>query len=165
MENAANALTMAAGILIAVLILSLAVYLFVNLGNTSASINEQNANQQIAQINSKYLKYESYKEGSLYKNLSTIYDAITVIGYARENNKYYSDSLNNDEVIVNLNGKQLSNIKVFNDSSYEKEKLNAIKNDKDEMDNHNLINLPQYKCIIDEYYQSGKIKKINFIKL
>lgn len=42
MENASKALIMAAGILIGVAILSLAVYLFVSFGSASAKIHEQN---------------------------------------------------------------------------------------------------------------------------
>ena len=39
MENASKALIMAGGVLIGVLIISLAVYLFVSFGQTSAEIN------------------------------------------------------------------------------------------------------------------------------
>ena len=38
MENAARALTMAAGVLIGIMIISIAVYLFTSLGNTSSEI-------------------------------------------------------------------------------------------------------------------------------
>ena len=82
MENASNALIMAAGILIGVLILSLGVYLFVDFGSTSAEIHSQTEQQQLAQINSKFTTY-------LGKTNLTIYDIITVLGYAQENNNYY----------------------------------------------------------------------------
>lgn len=38
MENAAKALTMAAGVLIGVIIITIAVYLFTTLGNTSSEV-------------------------------------------------------------------------------------------------------------------------------
>ena len=41
MENASNALIIAGGVLIGVLILSLAVYLFADFGSTSAEINKK----------------------------------------------------------------------------------------------------------------------------
>ena len=41
MENASKALIMAAGVLIGILILSLAVYLFVSFGNTSRELHKQ----------------------------------------------------------------------------------------------------------------------------
>ena len=84
MENASNALLIAGGVLIGMLILSLAVYLFVDFGSTSADINQRTAEQQLTQFNSKFTVYES-KE-----NKWTIYDIITVAGYAHENNKYYT---------------------------------------------------------------------------
>ena len=82
MENASKALLMAAGVLIGILILSLAVYLFVSFGSTSAELHNQNEAQQIAQFNSQFTSYEG-KEGL------TIYDVITVANLATESNKYY----------------------------------------------------------------------------
>ena len=58
MENASKALIMAGGVLIGVLIISLAVYLFVSFGQTSAEINSQNAQKQISQFNSQFTSYE-----------------------------------------------------------------------------------------------------------
>ena len=46
MENASKALIMAAEILIGLLIISLAVYLFTSFGTSAAQINQRNANQQ-----------------------------------------------------------------------------------------------------------------------
>lgn len=82
MENASKALLMAAGVLIGILILSLAVYLFVSFGSTSAELHKQNEAQQIAQFNSQFTSYEG-KEGL------TIYDVITVANLATESNIYY----------------------------------------------------------------------------
>ena len=58
MENASNALIMAAGVLIGILILSLAVYLFIDFGSTASEINSQITEQQISQANSKFTIYE-----------------------------------------------------------------------------------------------------------
>ena len=85
MENASKALIMAGGVLIGILLISLAVYLFVDFGTTSAKINEKNAQQQIVEFNSKFTSYEE-------KSDLTIYDVITVLGYAQENNTYYENS-------------------------------------------------------------------------
>lgn len=81
MENASKALLMAAGVLIGILIISLAVYLFVSFGSTSAEIHKQNDEQQIEQFNSQFTSYEGKK--------CTIYDVVTVANLATENNKYY----------------------------------------------------------------------------
>ena len=61
MENASKALIMAAGVLIGVLIISLAVYLFVSFGKTSEGIHTQNAKKQIDQFNAKFTSYENNK--------------------------------------------------------------------------------------------------------
>ena len=99
MENASKALIMAGGILVGVLVLSLMVYLFADFGSTSAQINAQNKQNQLSQFNSKFTAYED-KEGL------TIYDVITVAGYAKENNKYYEENENN-QIIVYLENKQI----------------------------------------------------------
>lgn len=102
MENASKALVMAGGVLVGILILSLAVYLFVDFGTTSAQINEQNAQQQIVEFNSKFTSYQGYKDNSG-KWQITIYDIITLAGYANENNKYYEgiDDENIDVILEN----------------------------------------------------------------
>ncbi len=81
MENASKALLMAAGVLIGMLVISLAVYLFISFGSTSAEIHKQNEEQQIAQFNSQFVSYEEKR--------CTIYDVVTVANLATENNIYY----------------------------------------------------------------------------
>lgn len=93
MENASKALIMAAGILIGLLIISLAAYLFTNFGQTAAEINKQNAQTQIIEFNSRFTAYEN-------KSL-TIYDVITIVGYAKENNEYY-ENLEKYKITVKL---------------------------------------------------------------
>lgn len=143
MENASKALIMAGGVLIGVLVISLAVYLFVSFGQTSAEINDENSQKQLTQFNSKFTSYEGKK------NL-TIYDAITVAGYANENNEYY-DNDSNYIIIVNLDGRridnQLSNI----------ERIIKTQNKKSE-------DLTVYKCEVIDYHENGRVKTINFKK-
>ena len=54
MENASKALLMAAGVLIGILILSLAVFLFANFGSASAEINRQNEIKRINEFNAQF---------------------------------------------------------------------------------------------------------------
>lgn len=88
MENASKALIMAGGVLIGILIISLAVYLFTDFGSISAQINAQNAQKQIVEFNSKFTSYEGYKDKDGNWKI-TIYDIITLAGYAKEYNEYY----------------------------------------------------------------------------
>ena len=106
MENASKALLMAAGVLIGVLILSLAVYLFVSFGITSAELHKLNEENDIHEFNIQFTQYEG-------KSDVTIYDVVTVAGLARNNNEYYgyndnedSQNENNYYITVNLLGKQ-----------------------------------------------------------
>lgn len=80
MENASKALLMAASVLIGVLILSLAVFLFVNFGGTSAKIHETVQKNQLAKFNTQFTNYET-------KESVTIYDIISVANLATENNR------------------------------------------------------------------------------
>ena len=82
MENASKALLMAAGVLIGVLILSLAVYLFATFGATSSELHRQNDANRVNEFNAQFTSYER-KQGI------TIYDVITVANLATENNTYY----------------------------------------------------------------------------
>ena len=54
MENATKALIIAAEVLIGVMILSLAVYLFVTFGQTAKEVDERNAETQLLQFNEQY---------------------------------------------------------------------------------------------------------------
>ena len=82
---------MAAGVLIGVLILSLAAYLFVYFGSTSQQIHEQNEENQINEFNSKFTSYVG-------KDNITIYDVITVANLATENNKKYEFELSDEDM-------------------------------------------------------------------
>lgn len=86
MENASKALLMAGGVLIGVLVISLAVFLFADFGATSAEINAQNAQKQITAFNSKFTVYQGYE------NEITIYDIVSLATYVNENNAYYENS-------------------------------------------------------------------------
>lgn len=79
MENATQALIIAAGVLVGILILSLAVYLFSTMGGYAANTQKQMEKDSIAQFNNKFLKYDGLTE-------LTMQDIITVKNYALENN-------------------------------------------------------------------------------
>jgi hypothetical protein len=162
MENASNALLIAGGVLIGVLILSLAVYLFADFGSTSADINQRTTEQQLTQFNSKFTVYES----SDYK--WTIYDIVTVAGYAHENNKYYTDNMteaeansadfnNNYKITVKLKGSQIFTIKTENIQDYMADEYNSMIHD--EVTKNTV--LPKYNCDIS-YHDNGRVSTITF---
>ena len=161
MENASNALLIAGGVLIGVLILSLAVYLFADFGSTSADINQRTTEQQLAQFNSKFTVYES----SDFK--WTIYDIVTVAGYAHENNKYYTDNMteaeansadfnNNYKITVKLKGSQIFSY-TENIQDYMADNYNSMIHD--EVTKNTV--LPKYNCVIS-YHDNGRESTIKF---
>ena len=82
MENASKALLMAAGVLIGILILSLAVYLFTNFGAASAEAHRQNAANQVNQFNVQFTAYEGRSD-------ITIHDILTVVNLAKNSNESF----------------------------------------------------------------------------
>jgi len=92
MENATQALIMAAGVLIGVIILSLGVYLFYIFGGFSADTQEKVDETQIAQFNQKFTQYAGRDD-------LTIQDVITAKNYALEHNKGIDSNYNSGEEI------------------------------------------------------------------
>lgn len=82
MENASKALIMAASILIGILIMSLAIYLFTSFAATSIEVHEENEKKQIDQFNSQFTSLDG-KEGL------TIYNVVSLANLATETNRYY----------------------------------------------------------------------------
>ena len=142
MENASNALIMAAGVLIGVLILSLAIFLITDFGQTSSEINRRITDQQLVEFNANFTSYEG-KEGL------TIYDIVSVAGFARENNNYY-DNQDYYKVTVKIGNKEIKNSDNLN---------NLIKEEQ------NTTPLPQYKCSVKEYHDNGRVKTVIFTKI
>ena len=134
MENASKALIMAAGVLIGVLILSLAVVLFTNFGATSQGVYTQMEERQLTQYNAQFTVYSGRTD-------ITIYDIISVANLAKENNETYKDYTNYEsEYKVQVKLDTSSNIQDKN----ENEKQNLIKNNSSVNSNGELNTT--YKC-------------------
>lgn len=82
MENAVKALYIAAGVLIAVLVLSLAVVVYSSLQSYVENSNEQIKDNDLNSFNSKYLNYAGRDD-------ITIQDIVTIASFAYENNMSY----------------------------------------------------------------------------
>lgn len=153
MENASKALIMAAGVLIGIMILSLAVYLFTSFGSSTAQMGEKIKQDQLNKFNSQFTSYDG-KEGL------TIYDIITVANLATENNKYYNYSNRND---TNQNDSYVSvilgnlHIEGKNEEYYNKlitEDTSKINNVSDSLAN--------YTCKVDINQITSRVYKITF---
>lgn len=99
MENASKALIMAAEILIGVMIISIAVYLFSIFGNYSKEMTEQMEDARIAQFNSKFLKYtgeRTNEKNEIEPVKATIHDIVSLANLAKMNNDENRLTINDD---------------------------------------------------------------------
>lgn len=160
MENASKALIMAGGVLIGVLILTLAVYLIVTFGADTKETYDKVQQQQLEQFNLKYTSYCG-KDGL------TIYDVITVANMAKENNKYYNVVGNPSayyyiSVIINPGNKHIEKNTDDDNKSLIESDIGTIGTG----GTNKNTELPIYKCEDKdvEYDSEGRIKKITFSK-
>ena len=168
MENASKALLMAAGFLMGLLILSLMVYLFVSFGSNAEEMRGQIEKDRLAQFNSQFTSYQG-KEGI------TIYDIITVAGFATENNKYYG--FNKTTISVNpeykdyyvavlLDGKgQIEYGSGKSSDEIQKEYNQLIEetlNNMNHNDNPDESELPQYNCQAYLSKNTGRVYLVRF---
>lgn len=143
MENASKALIMAAGVLIGVLILSLAVYLFVSFGTSSAQVHKQNEENQLNEFNTQFTSYEGRED-------ITIYDVITVKNLANENNRHYElESSTDSNFYITV---RLENIFINNNNEKNLIESNSGENG----------NLPTYNCKVTISPVTGRVKEIRF---
>ena len=164
MENASKALIMAGGILIGILILTLAVYLFATFGTEASKVNDRIKEQQIEQFNSDFISYVD-------SDNITIYDVITVANRAKEfngKNNFTALEDTNYYIKVSLNSTPTSypNLEQEDEKEYQKLleydrgliKINSTTNDIDY--------LPKYKCKAEnvKYNDEGRIIAIAFEK-
>lgn len=168
MENASKALIMAAGVLVGVLILSLAVYLIVTFGSESAQLHQQVAADQLNQFNSQYTTYQGSN--------ATIYDVVTVANMATENNINYDlDSTSRDKnntyyISVLLQGESyiegnLDNINNMSDLNKKYEGyINQDLNRMDSSANRTVDALPKYNCTVNISQITGRVYKVVFTK-
>ena len=143
MENASKALLMAAGILMGILVLSLAVFLFANFGSTSSQIRSDITSNQLTQFNTQFTIYAGRDD-------ITIYDIISLDRYVKENNEYYE-------------GIEVQQIKVMiatvniaaSDYSIKYENLITTYTDSNG-------NLKKFECLGVTLNNRGKVKQISF---
>lgn len=169
MENASKALLMAAGVLIGILILSLAVFLFANFGSASAEINRQNEIKRINEFNAQFTVFEG-KE-------CTIHDIISVANLAINNNSNYfltSKGSNNYYISVNIKTEQqnLQESLKGNDGKINNEEVNKliIKDTNNlvnytDSDGNTQISLPRYTCKVEVNGNTQRVQTVNFTKI
>ena len=156
MENASKALIMAGGVLIGLLLVSLAVFLFADFGSTAAEINARRTQTQIAEFNARFTAYEG-NDLSGNRKKWTIYDVVTVLGYAKENNEYYIDNLNEYGVTVTLTG-YFGGIQDIDGQRLLQEVIETLNTEGIEP------NSRIYICNVIANNPNGRVSQVNFIK-
>ena len=148
MENATKALIMAAGVLMGIVILSLAVYEFTSFGISSKEIHKANEETRLNEFNSQFTKYEG-------KDDVTIYDVITVANLAKENNSYYEFS---PRRLDQNTGKDLYISVILENNSIENQDQSTYKLKIDSEYNS------KYTCIATISNDTGRVYKVKFSK-
>ncbi len=155
MENASKALIMAAGVLIGMIIISLAVYLFLSFGSSSAQLHQEQEEQRLNQFNTQFTSYVGLD--------NTIYDVVTVANLATENNAYYQFT----KRPTLTNGKD-NYISVKLDSNFieggtdKNPDYNTLISD--ELKKQTNGSLPLYKCEVEISANTQRVYKVFFTK-
>lgn len=149
MENATQALIMAAGILIGVLILSLAVYLYADFGAAATQVQTQVEANRLVQFNTQYTVFVSRTD-------TTIYDIVSIANRAIENNNYYSgygNFVTDYQIIITLQGEgQLQ--------EYSAEKMQELLGKYGNVNSDGDI-ARRFKCS-ETYHNNGRIASLIF---
>lgn len=95
MENASKALLIAAGVLIAILLLTLFSYLFGRMAESSSKFYSIMEEHEIAEFNQQFLNYKGRgvdvvghdTSGNPIYNDMTVQDVVTIVNLAKDNNK------------------------------------------------------------------------------
>lgn len=165
MENASKALLMAAGVLIGILILSLAVFLFANFGAASAEVHKQNEENRIEQFNAQFTAYQGRTD-------VTIYDVVTVANLAKSSNqsfgfKSYTERTDFNYYIV-VTAWTLDGSKAYIESKSDEVIQNLIEYDLEHMqektdeNGNKYLSLPTYNCDVTINKNTKRVSYVNF---
>ena len=152
MENASKALLMAAGELMGVVILSLAAYLFVTFSSSADDVKSEIANNQLNKFNSQFLAYEQRED-------LTVYDILTAVNLAENNNKYYQlEPGDTNYITVKVDNS------VVNSTDIEKKIKPESLEKEGEMKEDNLggKSLKNYICNVLLSDITGRVNAVNF---
>ena len=163
MENASKALLMAGGVLVGLLVLSLAVYLFVTFGANAKEIRDEIDSTQLTKFNANFNIYAD-------RNDITIYNIISLVNLAKENNDYYKDNLNyKTDYVIDISlydggvaVKMNADKDGFPDQFTSVEKQNLIKKYSTVTTDGEIEH--KFKCKSISYHSSGRIYKMEFEK-
>lgn len=152
MENASKALLMAAGVLIGVLILSLAVFLFINFGEQAEQIHGEITSNQLTQFNAQFNVYEGRRD-------VTIYQIVTIANLAYENNQKETDETYKVKVFLGVE-------ELTKEKPDYKELIKNNNNEIEIVDEYGKTTKFRdlFECLSVEYHDNGRVKQVTFKK-
>ena len=146
MENASNALLMAASVLISIMLISLGTYLFATFGNYSKQINTNLSQTQIDEFNNQFTKYEGAP--------CSPHDVVTLVNLAKDINEK-NEYEKGQDAYVNIYAK--GNKNVVTETSKTDELNNFIKNN-----TNNDGSYTMFTCNIETDSSIGLVTKVTF---
>ena len=159
MENASQALIIAAGVLIAIVLISLGIYVYVSLHNVSSMQDEKIETEQLIAFNKKYEAYN--------KSLMRGTDVVTVFNMAEQDRISYGYNINVQFTMIRSNVYSLhrdtdgSETRVLGDRVIGND-INAIMHD-EELKNDFKRRI--FSCTGVHYNdQTGRIDSITFME-
>lgn len=174
MENVSRALLMAAGVLLAVLIISIATLLFRSGANVVESYQHSNEQNELNTFNSNFTRMISGNDTKLGKvsDTITIYDIITVANFAWNNNiKYVENPLDNiykgDPRMLSINICDDSSTKIVEDLQNLNQHAYDLLIQQGYFKNNNTDKAYEpttmyYTIEIEKYNSVGRVQIINF---
>ena len=155
MENASKALIMAGGLLIAIMILSVVVYVFGIVGDQSKQTDTIKAQEQLAKFNREY---ESYQRQVLRGS-----DIVTIVNKIEDNNKRFPYQEIIWEMII---PETISSLTVLEPGAYSNITQGLKRTDL--KFNGNSTDVTEFKrlyfkCTGIEYSSIGRVNKIKFL--
>lgn len=165
MENASKALIMAAEVLIGVMIISIAVYLFSAFGSFSRRTNERFVAAQLNQFNNQFLKYTGVKtnaSGISEQVTVSIYDIANLANLARKHNEESGLVQTNYDVegtttYIRIDVGNKTYIEQYGENQIiDLLKENALDDTQE--------NIKQYVCLETNYHISSLTGRVNYMK-
>ena len=157
MENASKALLIGGGVLIAILILSMGVYLFATYGSLGETYQQNLTSGEIKKFNSNFIKFEG-RNNITAQEIVTLYKFIK--SYNEKNDIDISTSIATLEVID-------TNVKILGTSTSYLTEKNLV----EFIEEYSNASTPNYEIIYFECTQleynenTGMVNKITFKKL
>ena len=158
MENASKALLIAAGALIAILILTLAVYMFSSMSENAANMYKELEASEISRFNQQFLNYDGRGDEDNIYNPLTIQDVATIVNLAINNEILPKMAT---EITVEINGCGCENKKHENCTDDYQGKINDFL-----IDHMNDVkNNTKFKCSVNVNLETTLVDKIVIDKI